>query len=79
MPRKKTVNYYMPTEAEREAYRWCINRSIKVHVKPRDGKYVLVSEVDGVGSTSGKKYNGEDIFMYQWKYYLYLYQKLNNV
>jgi hypothetical protein len=79
MPKQKKVNYYLPTDEERDAYRWCINNSVYVHVKPRDGQYVLVAEVDGVGSTSGKKYDGVDIFENQWKYYLYLYKKLNDV
>lgn len=79
MPREKKVNYYLPTDEERNAYVWCINHEVYVHVKPRDGQYILVSQVDGVGSTSGKRYNAEDVFKSQWKYYLYLYKKLNDV
>lgn len=76
---KKKVKDYLPTDEEREAYLWCIRNEVKVHVKPRDGQYVLVAEVDGVGSTSGKKYSGEEVYENQWKYYLYLYKKLNDV
>lgn len=77
MPRKKTIDY-IPTEAERKAYHWCINRNIKVHVKPRGIQFILVSEIDGVGRSSGKKYMESEIFSKQWGYYLYLYEKLNN-
>lgn len=75
---RKTKDY-IPTEAERAAYHWCINNDVKVHVKPRDGQFILVAEIDGVGRSSGKKYLQSEIFSKQWGYYLYLYEKLNDV
>ena len=75
----KKVKDYIPSEQERRAYLWCINNNVYVHVKPRGINYTLVMEVDGVGRSSGKLYSEDEIFSNQWKYYLYLYENLNNV
>lgn len=75
---KKLVDY-IPSDPERQAYLWCIKNEVYVHVKPRGLKYTLVAQVGGVGSGSGKLYSKEDVFKNQWKYYLYLYEKLNDV
>ena len=75
---KKQENY-IPTEEERNALRWCVNNHIKVYVKPRNNSFILVYVIDGVASTSGKKYHKDEIYLNQWGFYLYLYKKFYNV
>lgn len=70
---------YIPTDQERKAYHWCVDNDVKVHVKPKKNKYTFIMEVEGIGRGSGKMYLKEEIFSIQWKYYLYLYEKLKDV
>lgn len=75
---RKSENY-IPTKEERSALRWCVNNDIKVYVKPKENSFILVYVIDGVASTSGKKYDKDEIYLNQWGFYLYLYKKFYNV
>lgn len=82
MPRKKKFpqDMYSPSQEERDAMSWCIDRKIRIYPEPVGNEYKLVVEYPENGQiktkVSPKTYPRDNYASTMWKLYLYHYQKL---
>jgi len=58
---------------------WCVNNDIKIYPKPFNGVYYLIYTIEGQGKRGHKTYSKKEMEKSWWDFYLYLYEKLNNV
>jgi hypothetical protein len=69
---------WTPEPEHYKAKSWCIDNDIKVFPKPRNGGFILVYVIDGIGKSSYKVHDRNDYQRQWWDFYLYLYQKYCN-
>ena len=80
-PKKIKSEEYFPTERDRRAMSWCLERNIRCYHKPADGEYKVVFEyvednkikkVESPGSYD--KYESSKVI---WGLYRHQYEKSN--
>lgn len=80
-PKKQLQDNYVPTDEERKAMSWCIDRKIKVYPVPKDNEYELHIEVSDNGRIerikSPKLYPKDNYLSTLWGLYLHYYKKLS--
>ena len=70
---------WTPRPEHYKAMQWCVNNDIKIYPKPFNGVYYLIYTIEGQGKRGHKTYSKKEMEKSWWDFYLYLYEKLNNV
>jgi hypothetical protein len=75
-----TMGNYAPKDNEREAMHWCIHNNIFIsaHAKSTTEWYVTIC-INGNTNKSPEAYEQVSIWKQIYKYYLYYYNKYNNI
>lgn len=62
-----------------KAFSWCEKNDVRIYPQIRGKQFQLVFVIDGVARSTGKLHDKEDLQERIKEFYIYIYEKLNNV
>jgi len=79
MPKQKYKQPVVNTEKKHyDAFKWCIDNGIRIYPKPKNGKFILIYEINSQAHSTNKLHDPKDYQQRIWDFYVFLYNKLNN-